>query len=323
MKINFQKILKTLKTGLNPVFIVFLFAALVMWFLNELSHTYSTVAVIPVKVVNAIDSRVGIMGGDYQIECRIEGEGYRLLGYKWFPKEHLQKININRLNIVTVDGSDRQEITVASMLAALSGQINDVRVQSIVTPRLDIITSPVNTKKVPVISCLEVEYNKRYMQVGSVRIDPDSVEVRSLDVLLDTLKGVYTEAKTLRNVSRSISGDIPLIQIPDVILSPAGVAYTISVEEFTEEEKTAAIEILNAPQELKPIIIPEIAVVKMNVSSRRYADKTFGDLKVYIDYNDRATNIDSGRYKVRTSAEEGITVKSVDPLYVELLFEKP
>ena len=310
-----------LRRTAHPALIVFLLISFVLWYINKLSHDYTATVTVPVSIENNPNSALGVIENSQEVECLIEGAGYRLLTYKLFPKRHRAAVDISRVELRPVASGDRNEVTIGSLYNALAAQITDVKVLSVLTPRFEIVASPVKSKRVPVLSRIRIEYDPRFMPVSPLVLIPDSLTVQSLDVLLDTLRGVYTVPRSFTEVHGSLSGKIPLSPIPDVLLPVDEVRYDIRVEEYTETDLTLPIEVRNYPDRLSPVIIPSEAVVRVNVRRSDYANASPEHIRLYINYGDRASNLDR-RYKIRAETTEGIVVREIIPLYAELLFEK-
>jgi len=310
-----------LKRAMDPIFIIFVMIAFGLWDFNKLGNNYDTNIIIPVKIENNVNRTMGILADTYDVECRVNGEGYKLIKYKLHPETNTEYVDISRLDITPVENSVESEIRPSSLFTALSSQLTDINLISIITPPLRIVTSDIKVKRVPVISRIAVEYERQYMQIGEISIDPDSIDVRSVEPLLDTLKGVYTESRHFYNVNRSLRGYVPLTPIENIVLPIENVSYSIEVDEYTELELSLPVEVINVPPDLIPITLPSEVTVKVNISRIRFSDNIENDIRLYVDYNDNLINIDK-YFKIYTEECEGIFIKSMDPLYVELLFEK-
>lgn len=313
-----QYIVKNIRRVSHPALIIFVLISFGLWYINKLSHVYTTSVTIPVRIENSANSPVGVVDNEHAVECRIEGPGYKLLMYKMFPERHGVTIDFNRIDARPVSGSV-SEVTLSSLFNALSVQVTEVKVLSILTPRFEIVTSPLQSKKLPVISRIQVDCASQFMQIHPAVLTPDSLEVKSLSVLLDTMKGIYTERRYFSDVNGSLSGRIPLVVGPDVIVPVKEVEYSIDIEEYTEIDLQLPVSVDNDPEDLVPLVLPDLVSVKLNVCRSKYGDAVPGKVRAYVDYNDRKTNIDK-RYKVYVEGGDGIFVKDISPRYVELVF---
>jgi hypothetical protein len=323
MKQKVTQYLRNLFSGINhPVMVAAMLISFGLWYLNRLGHTYTDTVTIPVSIVSGPESPIGVPENEHMIECRIQGTGYELLKYRLWPSRHRMEIDLRQIDLRPIEGSDRSEVSASSLYYALAGQWMEGQLQSIGTTPVEIRTAPFRVRRVPVRSRMEFVFKNQYMPIGPILFTPDSVEVKSLDFLLDTLRAVYTAPRRFSHVDGSLHGNISLQPLRDVLFSTTGVAFRLTVEEYTENDLTLPLSLLNAPADRQPVILPENVSVRLNVARSRYASISSGEIRAYIDYNDRTTNLGKS-YKVYISAPEGVVVREIDPLYVELLFENP
>ncbi|MCD8185736.1 MAG: hypothetical protein LUD68_04550 [Rikenellaceae bacterium] len=314
--------LKKILSGIyTPVMIAAIVISLALWYLNKLGHTYTTTVTVPVTIVNDAESAVGVLDNETDIECRVEGTGYELLKYRWTPRNQLTEIDLRRLDLRQVEGTNRSEITHTSLYNAIADQWKDIRLLAILTPRIEISTAPFRTKTVPVFSRIDMDFRNQYMPLGPVVLSPDSIEVKSLAFVVDTLEAVYTVYRHFNHVNGPLSGTIDLQEIPGVVFPVDEVGFYLTVEEYTEIELELPLGLLNAPENRRPVILPGQVNVRLNVASSKYASAQSGEIRAYIDYDDRLTNMGK-QYKVYVPVPEGIVVKEISPLYVELIFEE-
>ena len=232
-----KKIVPYLKknfSGINHVAMaVALTASFVLWYLNKLGDTYTATITLPVRIENSVDSRAGVLENRNEVECRVKGTGYELLRYRMFPRRNAVTIPLGNIELQPVAGTGRSEVLLPSLYNALSAQMagtTDIQLLSIVTPRIEVATAPLRSKKVPVRSRIDLHFQPAFRAVGEMHFTPAAVEVRSLDSLLDTLQAVYTEAREYNRVNGSLSGRIALQPIPDVIFSVDEVEFDLEVE---------------------------------------------------------------------------------------------
>ncbi len=299
--------------------LVFLFISFGLWYVNKLSHNYSTEGEVAVTIRNDAGAEEGIVQPDYVLRCRIQGSGYQLLAFKWFPRRNRIDLNLNTLEITQTESGEKI-ITPSSLFEAVSGHLREVRLQSILTPGVEIETSPLVTRKVPVIGRVHASPAVRYMQTRPIRIRPDSLEIKTLDVVLDTLRGIFTEERYIEEATGSLSGRVPLVAVPGLIYPVDEVEYFVEIEEFTEVDVTLPLEVRNAPADLEPIVIPDRISLVLHVSRSYYGVASPDKIHAYIDYEDRKTNL-SDRFRVYIEADEKVFVKEIRPYYAELIFE--
>ncbi len=311
-----------LSRGTTLVMLLCAGISLVLWYLNMLNHNYTTTLTLPVVIENTPESNVGVVGGNYRIDCRVEGPGYTLFRQKYFPRPiHIGVDRIRTAPFTENGGEPRNEIVLSTLLTALSVEMTDLKVLSIVSPRIEITVAPLKTKQVPVISRIEVDPRNQFMQVGSTLLKPARITVKSLGEVLDTLQGIYTERLTLRDVRSNLSGEVPLVPVDGVILPVQSVAYELYVEPYTEITLELPVEPTNVPAGYKPLVIPAQAQVRFNVARSASGSKGETGVKLYIDAAQQVE--DRPRYyKIYVENSPGYFVKELDPYYVELYLEE-
>ncbi len=235
-----QRLLAFLKrpfSGVNhTALIVATVVAFGLWYINKLGHVYTATVVLPVSITGSADSRAGVLENQNEVECRVEGTGYELLRYRLFPRRNVITIPVDHVELAPIARSDRSEVSLSSLFSALSAQMTDLRLLSIVTPRIEVATAPMRSRQVPVQSRISVRFQSNFRATGPMRFNPKTVEIRSLDPLIDTLTAVCTERQEYTGINGSLSGRVALVPIPGVIFSTNEVEFDLPVEPVPVEE---------------------------------------------------------------------------------------
>lgn len=307
----------------NTSFLVFLILSAAMWYLNKLSHTYTSNIVIPVNIVNDFNSKQMLIEKTNFITCQVESEGHRLLNRKVFSK--LRKIDIpsNELNFINVEDTPyTMKIDIESLANALRKRLTPIKLLAVKTGNIYVTSSKTVTKKLPILSAIEVDTKQNFRVISDIDLSPDSIIVRGVKPIVDTMTGIMTLKKSFLRVDRSLSGIIGLEQIEGVTYSTNEVNYNIDVETFTEMEFELPVKIKNCPDSLSATILPEAAKIKLNVNRRNFNFIKQGNISLYIDYKDSQTNL-SNKFRVYCSSlPHGVKIMSIYPTYVDVIFEK-
>ena len=311
------------KQLLNRSFLIFLLLSAVMWYLNKLSHTYSSNIVIPVNIVNDFNSKQMLIEKTNMLTCQIECKGYKLIGEKLFSKHKRIDIPSSRLRFRNVAGAPYTKVVDnESLKDVLNTMLSPIRLLAIKTGNVYVTSSETVTKKLPVYSSLEVDTRQHYRMISGIELIPDSIIVRGVKPIIDTMSGVWTEKKTFFGVERSISGTVELEKTDGVTYSTNDIDYNIDIETFTEMEFELPIKITNCPQNLQAKILPYKAKIKLNVNRSNYRFIKPERITLYIDYKDINTNI-SDKFKIYTSQlPKGVKVMTLAPAYADVVFEK-
>lgn len=306
-----------LKSGLAGINHAALVAAIVvsfgLWYLNKLGSQYTSEVTLPVSIVDAPNSTQGVLENENPVECRIRATGYELLRYRMRPKQNRIDIELSRVELRPVEGTNRSEVTPLSLRNAIAEHLGEgVELEAILTPGIEIATARYRTKKLPVQNTLTFDYRNGYMAVGPVRFTPSAVEVRALDFVLDSLEAVETEPRRFSQVDGSVGGSIGLRTIPGAVFPDGEVEFELTVEKYTEVDLTLPVTLRNAPRGGKMEVDPAEVEVRLRVAGERSVDK----IRPVIDGNEPA---EKGKYRVAVSVPEGVEVGRIEPAAVELI----
>ncbi len=238
-----QKLLAYLKkrfSGVNhAALIVATVVAFGLWYVNKLGHVYTATVSLPVSITGSTDSRAGVLENRNDVECRVEGTGYELLRQRLSPRRNAITVPLDQVDLEPVAENGRSEVTLTSLFSALSAQLTDLRLLSIVTSRIEVATAPMRSRQVPVRSRISVRFQSGFRATDEMKFKPRTITVRSLDPSLDTLTAVYTERQEYTAIDGSLSGRAPLELIPGAVFSTDEVEFDLAVEPVPVEEPVA------------------------------------------------------------------------------------
>lgn len=307
---------------IKPSFWVFLLVAALLWYGNKLGGRYTTEVELPIEVTNDFSSKLWIEHPMGQVNCRVEGIGARLLAYKMNMGDRAV-IPMSQLTLIPVKDKERQfRVDKNSLTGALASAVKDLRIHEILDTALTISVSPVETRRMPVRSRIEIGTARQYMQVGQMAFEPDTVEVRGPKVVLDSMEAVFTRPKRYKDIKNNVTGRIDLEQRSGVLLSSRQADYRVEVVPFTQHTLELPVRVDNLPDGMQATIVPSRVTVVVNVPLRDYERVREERLHAGVDYNEIREEA-SGKYAVRIdSLPAGTEVMRVEPQYVEPFFTR-
>ncbi len=307
---------------IRPSFWLFLLVAALLWYGDKLGGRYTTEVIVPIEIRNDFSSKLWIEQPLGEVKCRVEGNGGKLMAYKMRLGDRAV-IPMSQLTIVPVAGSGRQfRVDERSLTGALAAAVNDLRIHEILDTALMISVSPVEIRRMPIRSRIEVGTAQQYKPVGAVAFQPDSVDVRGPKALLDTMKAIFTRPRRYQDVKGTVAGRIDLEQREGVLLSDKQVDYRAEVVPFTQHTLKLPVRVDNLPESLQATIVPSRVTVVVNVPLRDYERIREERLHACVDY-DRVREDPSGKCAVRIdSLPAGTEVMRIDPQFVEPFFTK-
>ena len=296
IKLKWEEIYRNIKRfKFNPntfTFLFFLLVSTIFWFFNALNKEYVATINVPVKFVNFPENK--LLAGDFvdRLQVKVEASGYSFLKYNSAPISEAT-INLKLHSIYPVSENDNKRFYLLSSTIQneISAQLDGATsIKSISPDSIIFELDEVIKKKVPVRNKLHIECRKQYMLKDSVKIIPDSISIRGVKSVLDTLNEVFTEEKHLKDVYDSLSLDLMLKPVQGVAFSQSSVKCTVPVEEFAEISFVLPIEIENLPSEYNLELFPARAKVICNVVFSQYRQIFPQQFRFIVDYNDVKRN---------------------------------
>jgi len=304
-------------------FLFFLLVSTVFWFFNALNKDYVATINIPVKFVNFPENK--LVAGDFvnQLEVKIEANGYSFLKYKSTPLK-AAVINLQLHSIYKVSGNDNKRFylltsTIHNEIAAQFDEATTIK--SIKPDSIIFVLDEVIKKKVPVVKNLTLNFRQQFMLKDSVKIIPDSIFIKGVKSMLDTIDKVYTKHQTLNDLHDSLSLDLPLEPIKGTAYSTETVKCIIPVEEFAEISFTLPIEIENLPPGYRLKLFPQEAKVVCNVVFSEYRQVFPQQFRFVVDYSDTKENTDKVKV-ILSKYPQNVSSIRYYPIAVEYLVEE-
>lgn len=259
----------TLKGLSWPVFALLLVVASALWFIGKLSHRYTTEISIPVEFTADYKAEVWVKRAPKNIRFLVEGEGGTIMLYKMgFGNKVMLPISAIELTSDDQDQNYIYSVGETSLVKAMSTAQTDFSIIMVTDTLPKVVVSPIESRKLPVVSRVRIICQDQYMVVGGVQIIPDSVAVKAPKVLLDTLKIIYTAALVQQDCISSQSGAVDL-QIPPLIVAMQNkVRYEAVVERFTEKVYTLPIE--TPHQNLNSFTLPNQVQIVVRIPLTQY-----------------------------------------------------
>lgn len=311
---------RKISTVIKPSFWVFLLIAALLWYGDKLGERYTTVITIPVEVKNDFTSRLWIEQPQGKILCRAEGMGGKLMAYKLNMGEPAI-IPMSQLSLIPLPGSDRYfRVDKNALTGALAATLKDLRIHEILDTALIISVSPVESKRMPVNSRINIQTARQYMLVNGVHLDPDSILVRGPKIILDTMKAISTRPRQYKDVKTTQVGQIGLEQHEGVLLSVQQVDYRADVVPYTQHTLELPVRVKHLPEGVQATIVPARVTVVVNVPLRDYERIREERLHACVDYEQVRAET-SGRCAVHIdSLPVGTEIMRIEPQFVEPFF---
>lgn len=298
MKQNIRRILKLLTSRGKLItrkeithFSIFLFFAVIFWFINAMSKEYVTNIVYPVKFSNIPEETILTGKTIDNLTLKVSAHGYILLRNKLSSKYIPINFPLNNITLNRVSKNDKEYyILTDNVKEQLNSQFNpDMEILEVIPDTIFFRFAKLITKKLPVKANINAEPNKQMILKGIPVTDPDSVIVSGPDYILDSLVTINTQFKDFGILSQTTVKQIELQKPKDVKVEDSKVRVKVEIERFTEKTLSVPIEILHLPDTLKIITFPSFIELTCQVGLSNFPKIQTDMFNCVVDF-DEASN---------------------------------
>jgi YbbR domain-containing protein len=256
-----------------------LFFSICLWFIVNLSRDFNVTIQVPIQLIN-LPSDVALSSEipEYA-SVNITGEGWKLIPLYSNPP----RVNLS---------ADSRQINLFEQMRSQVGAFSDLNVLQVEPIILNIETEEKATKKVPVVSRVQLNLRNQYGAIGSPVISPDSITLTGAQSILAGIEEWETIETELNDVNRSIQRQIPL-EAPSagVLVDISQVEYRVEVAEFTESEVRVPVRTRNLPSGKAVTYNPSSITVRFDVPINKFSEvQGTRPFVAYVDYDDLITD---------------------------------
>ncbi len=255
----------------------FIFAfifSLSLWFVVNLGRDYNVTMSVPLEVTNLSDDIALSSEIPEYASVSLSGEGWNLINVYTSPPTILLSAENQQVNLFD---EIRQQI----------GAVSDLSVVQVDPIIVTIETEEKVTRKVPVISRVEISLRDQYGTLGEPSFQPDSVVITGPGSKIEEIEAWETEETEVSNVARDVSMEVDLKR-PErggVRVEPSTILYRVDVAEFTEAEARIPIRTRNLPSGKAVTYNPSTITVRYVVPIEQYNDvQNTRPFFAFVDY---------------------------------------
>lgn len=206
----------------------------VFWLSLTLGETRTQTLHLPVEVTATPEGQALAEVPPSRVRVRVEGPGYELLRLFYNPP------------VIEVDGSTG---TVNVMEAIDLSQRGSAQIESVSPSSFEIELEPVGTRTVPVQNRVEIALASAYELIDDPQLEPDSVEVRGAQSVVDDIEAWPTDSSTIDNLQDTVKVQVPLADTLGRLVETSTREVTIIARagRFAEETREVAVEVTGVP----------------------------------------------------------------------------
>jgi len=305
---------------------LFVAVSAVLWLLNTLSLNYNTTLKLKYKLAANNNSEMYLTGKESsgEISLRVNAPGFSLLQYNLFYQNTPWEVDISNMSDDQFHPFARNGFYL--MPSAITQELKQLMPSNFhildVEPDSIYFTVGIYSKrKIPVKAVLDISTGYQFRQTNLVEIKPDSVSVWGPSQLIDTMKYIYTQKITAKNISATTKYVASLNTSDQISVNQNTAEVTVHVNEYTEYNCISLIKFHNQKPGENTLLIPSSAKISCWVPINLYQKIIPSDFELFVDFDKLTSN--SGKLKVEIARQPDSVINiRYSPEYVEFLFMK-
>ena len=328
---NLRKIFRQIRQK-YLAFLFFIVLSMIAWFLRALSDEYIANIEYPVRYINLPPNRILSQPPPEKLTLQIQSDGYTILSSRFKYKSPLSyNVNAFALYSLTQDSTSVYTLTWYAkerLSTELSLSNKNIQILDIKPDTLIFNFTRVKKKRVLIEVCLEKTpdlFTKQYMLNGHPFTDPDSVDITGPAYIIDTLKAIYTEPISFKNLSDTAVKKVQLQKINKISYPVKKVKVIVPVDEFTESDFIVPVLPINVPDSFTIKTFPKNVRVKYNITLSYFDKVSIEQFHAYVDFSSVNVDLTSEATKLRIeldSIPSYVHNLTLSPRNVEFLIEK-
>lgn len=277
-----QRIKKALKKRKVKVFILFLSASALIWFLNNLSQTYIAKTTFNLNYVNSNKNLLLTRAFTDRVDVRLQTVGFQFLGFNFKKKEvtlDLEKVEKVNDSYFLLPQEYRDQIE-----KQLSGSMLLLEMDSD-TLFFDFLEMA--SKEVPVEADVKINLAHNYLMEGTLLLEPPTITVFGPKNEIDTIATVRTADLDLPEMTADFSEKVELFKSPELkntSYSTMMVQIEGKVSKFSEKIVDVPVEVINLPAGRQVRTFPDEVSILCKAKIEELKNINQEDFRVIADY---------------------------------------
>ncbi len=266
-------------------FLFFLLLATIFWMLTKYSNEYTQSIISKINYTNLPPDTTLDAQNISEISFDVVANGFEFLIFT--IKKPTLNIDVSRYyskeNKVAVIPNNELKKLITNQLE------RNILVRNISVNNLQIYLNPLQSKKVKVVSNLEITFKPGYKSIKPYVVKPDSVLIKGPNKFIDTIQFLQTEKLVLQDVDENIEKQIALLNPleKEITINPPQVNLKIPITETLQNTFEVPITVANVPNGVSFKILPETVSVTFTTTADTFKEITPASFTLTADYNAR------------------------------------
>ncbi len=286
-----------------------------------MSKTYTRSAIFKVEYENLPMDKLLQNSPLSEINIAFKAPGFRVLKYKL--KKHKLKINLSNVSKNNTSYYILPNMQISDLNAQLSGETELVRV---LKDTIFIDLGNNISKKIPIISDLEIKFKLGYNLTENLSLIPDSVTILGPEKHIDSIIGIRTIHLQVDDIHEDIDFELDLIEPAknkNITLSERSIRIKGNVDKFTEGSFILPVTIINEPDGIKINPFPKEIEVVYRVGLSNFNKINKNSILIVFDYKQyEKDSLLRFLTPIITQKSEFISSLKINPTQIEFLIQK-
>jgi len=253
------------------IFLISIGISTFMWLLIKLSKEYEIIVNIPVEYENMPADKILIKTADSVIRVSLTDNGFDLIGSRIIATTNPLVLNTEKFRIKKLSkGKTKYFVLSNAFYDLLKAKFSSsTKIATLKPDSLILIFEKLASKKVKVLSRVNVELASQYQFSGPLKLSPDSIIIYGSAHQLAEINSLQTIEKEFKELESNIAEKLAIVIPENIRLEDESVKLNIDIEKFTEASVEVPIQTpFNKNKKIK--IFPKQVQIKFAISLDDY-----------------------------------------------------
>lgn len=287
------------------IFIASLIFAIILWGSISLSDVYYTNVDVKLALINLPEGYTTGTQLPEKIVIRVRGQGWKLLSINVGPETEFR---------VTLDkDSGNYRLNLEKYLETNRLLFSDIDIIKIYPDTINFFVERTVTKKLPIISGLELDFKPGYGLATDILLNPDSVLVSGPVSYLRKMEAIETESSTFTSLDGKTQTEVGFPKMQGFSFSSNSVEVTIDVQRIVDKQfEDIPVEVIDLPDGKEVVLLPNKIGIQVRGGIEILGKLKPAQFNAYVKYLTLVRDT-TGSVKPEISLPKNVTLQFTKP----------
>ena len=287
------------------IFVASLIFATILWGSISLSDVYYTNINVKLALTNLPQGYSTGTTLPEKINVRVRGQGWKLLSINVGPETEFR---------VALDkDSGSHSVNLTKYLETNRLLFSDVEIIKIYPDSINFFVERVITKKLQVVSGLDLNFKPGYGLASEIIFKPDSIFVSGPVTYLKEMNAIRTESKTFTSLDSKIETEIGFPRLQGFSFSTNIIDAQIDVQRIVDDQfEEILVEVIDMPVGKEVVLLPNKISIQVRGGIDILGKLKPNHFKAYVKYQTLVQD-STGSVKPEISLPKNVTLQYTKP----------